>query len=879
MQPPSPRRRFLSVLLSATVIGTVLALVLDPAGGDEPRRSPKKGEAKPPKKPAKKGPKKEEVEESDLRPDESRPIYLAAEAKQAKGDVLELFNALKTPYDEVLIRNGTKPIPVQPLRRYIGPKTQFSDPLKMFRIDKNGKLRPLIPVRRKEIDRVSYYEEMALKKIGKFLDTQDLAHLQAAEKALIFVLRFHNTKRHKREADVKVWAAVEGRLRAKLLEVRREQVFALGQKGKWTEAFDLARLLAREHPREEDIQLVIPELALAKAKDTKRVADYVWARKRYDAFEGRFNSTDKRAMGIRDALKAKAKELAAEANDLIAKKDLPAAVDRLRKAQQIWPALKVLQVKLVQLNTEYLRVGVRNLPEYLSPALAATEAERQAVELLFEGLVKPTLVPGVGWQYPPGLAEGRPRVIPLGREFRLAEDAFWSDGKRLTATDIRHTVELLKRTDLPGRIPAWAKLVKNPQVKGSPYRVRITLSNGFLDPLSLMTFKVLPQQFHGKPLKKADDEEFGRQPVGSGPFQLAAAAEEGKAKDVTFTANPYYQRASKPNRPRIREIRFSVSADPLDDFRKGTLHLLLNLPTARVKELEKARRADDKLKDVTVKTHLVPRVYFLAINHGDQGKEALKNVALRLALAHGLDREAILDKCFRAGYAAVGPDGELQKQLGKGSQQLHPALNSPYPVGTWAAGSNEPLYDLGLARTKFKKALAELEGVKLTLKYPIDDPRVAKACEEMCAQWTKKLGPKIKVTAQGLSPRKFREAVNDRDYDLAYCQYDYTGGAYWLWPLFDPDKNALAFGGSNILCYEDDDILQSHFVKAMNRRDFRKVKTDTRDIRARLNRTMPLIPLWQLHQHLAVHARLNTGGRLDPLRVFANVEDWKWEKK
>ena len=41
---------------------------------------------------------------------------------------------------------------------------------------------------------------------------------------------------------------------------------------------------------------------------------------------------------------------------------------------------------------------------------------------------------------------------------------------------------------------------------------------------------------------------------------------------------------------------------------------------------------------------------------------------------------------------------------------------------------------------------------------------------------------------------------------------------------------------------------------------------------------MPFVPLWQLDTHIAVHDSVQTvpePSRLDPLRVFQNLEEWQ----
>src|SRR5262249_34325818 len=163
----------------------------------------------------------------------------------------------------------------------------------------------------------------------------------------------------------------------------------------------------------------------------------------------------------RKGLAARADRLMTDALALV-DKDKSAAIAGLRNAARIWPQLPKLLEKLRELDNEHpvLFVGVSSLPRYLSPALAVTDPEKQAVALLCEGLVGQSPGPGEGWHYETALAEGRPEVIPLGREFLLARDAFWSDGRRVVAADLRHTVTLLKQPGLIGRDAEWAKLVE-----------------------------------------------------------------------------------------------------------------------------------------------------------------------------------------------------------------------------------------------------------------------------------------------------------------------------------------------------------------------------------------------------------------------------------
>jgi ABC-type transport system substrate-binding protein len=885
MQMSPVRGSRLSTLL-LTLFGFSLVLlglaVWFPAESAAQKAAQKKEEEeeKPKEKSPAKSPKKEEDEDTGADLDEATPVDLAAEAKNAPaGPIRALLQSLATPHDDLTTPSG-RVDHVVPLNRYLGSSPDFSGKLTLTRIEANGKLKKLQPISKREVASVTSYEEIALRDVSAFFEKKEqprLDALVAAEKALIFALRFHARERQGKAEHASQWKKIEEGLRLKWVEVRHERVSALADAQRWDEAFRLADQLARDKKNikllksQLEIYLDLPRIALRKAEKTGKLEDYVSTRYRLEAFEKQQPSSPE-AEAIRRGLKARASDLRDEGRAL-AKTDTAAAIDKLREATKVWPDLDGLREELSALDSQHpvVYVGVSRLPRYFSPALAWTDPEKQAVELLFDSLLKRIPERGGLSFYRPSLALAPPRVIHLGRELFLDEQAKWSDGSRLTAADIAHTVSLLKKPDLPGRNTAWARLVDKFSVAtAGPNQLRITLSNGFLDPLSLMTFKILPRQWgEGKPLKKADDPAFADNPLGSGPFVL----EKGKRDTaVVFTASPYYkERAGRSNRLKLEKIQFAVSANPVKDLlaKESHLHLLLDLPTARVKDL-----LDGGFSGQNVVTKRPPRVYFLAVNHTN---DYLQNTDLRKAIGHAIDREAILAG-FRAGFVAVDSHMNLKKEMGAEDEKLHPALNGPYPVGSWAVNPTVPasLYNLDLAKNKARDALKKLGEVSLKLRYPDDDPRAAEACRAICAQ-VNKLDAKIRVEPFGLPPHDFRDALLERKYELAYCHYDYTSDVYWLAPLFDSSGEARAPGGSNFLRYENDEQLDSLLGQAMNSRDFNAIKKVTHEIHAHIVDKMPIIPLWQLHTHIAVHPQLKTG-ELDPLLVFTNVEDWKLQK-
>jgi ABC-type oligopeptide transport system substrate-binding subunit len=657
--------------------------------------------------------------------------------------------------------------------------------------------------------------------------------LQAAEKVLAYVVRFHESARQRGVREGSGWDDLEKSLRDKLQSVQFEELQAVAATGTWEDAFALASRLAEAYPSADARRKLAEQLAPFVERSFQD-KNYPEVRLRMKVLEDQFPTSPALAR-IGEQLRAGAAELFKKAR---AEKNPTNAMRLLKDAESIWPRLPGLRDEFLRRNDAYpvLGVGVRDLPEFLSPGLARTDSEIQAVELLFENLVKPTFDSREGQRYQPVLAEDRPRLIPLGRQFQLTRDAFWSNGERVTAADVRNTVDVLKSR-------GWYSLLEKPQIGGDAFQVNLTLNRGFVDPLSLMAFKVLPPS-----VKKLEDARFAREPVGSGPYVYKGR----EGKEAVFTANPNYRRANKPGMPYIREIHFFHSDDPPADFGLGRLHLLLDLPTERVKAIKTVPNVGDPL---TLRNR---RIYFLAVNYRNPN---LQNQDLRRAVGYAIDRNKILNDFFRA-------------DLRDDPQPPHRELNGPYPPGSWAFSDKMKGKSLNApARAKVLAANVK-PPPPLTLKYPNDDESVKKACVEICKQ-VSDLDTPIKLQPVPVSPRQLHDDVEvTHDYELAYYHFDYPTEAYWLWPLFNTQEEALGPWGSNYLGYKNDGILESLFQQAMNHRDFATLKEVTHRIHETVADRMPFIPLWQLDTHIAVHNDLKPVN-LDPLLVFTHVEEWK----
>jgi ABC-type transport system substrate-binding protein len=765
------------------------------------------------------------------------------------------------PFDRVKLPSGNT-TRVEPVPDYLPPGTRIPGGKRWtFRPIPGEKNPRPFDATGSDIVSIEPYEQITLARVSEFLQQDPsepgltaterarsrFRRLSAAETALASVINFHESRREQKLRDDSAgWGKLVKALKDKLQEVQFAELRALAEAKDWDQAYALATRMSEAYRNRADVREELGRLLASHAEQSVQEENYKNALLRLRLLEEEFpgKGTEK----VRGELRRRAKELFDQAQGLEREGKKEEAKQKLESARNAWPDLEGLRDFELRFENRYriLRVGVRELPQFLSPATAVLDSEKWALDLLFEGLLRATTDPTEGTRYEPVLAEDRPQLVPLGRAFQLSRRAYFSDGRRVTAPDVRRTVLLLKQAEWPGRSPEWGDLVRDPYVSGDPFRIELPLSQGYLDPLSLFTFKVLPDV---ETLARADDKRFAQKPIGSGPYVYQG----GDQKEVVFVANPYYGNRDTRHlgKPQIRQIRSFVSTNPVSDFQAGNLHLLPDVPAGLVQALE-----SEELKG-KVRVHTLParRVSFLAVNHRNQ---LLQNDALRRGLAHAINREGILTKCFRAGH-----------------KDWHRPLSGPYPPRCWAANPNLPSdpFSPSAAKVRFEEAAkAGFGSVTLSLKYPDGDDAVRAACEQI-AQQVQEVQPNVKVQPVPRKPRELYEDVVVRnDYQLAYFQHDYADESYWLWPLFDP--RAVVPGGPNYLGYRGDAELESLFHKLLTHRQPDTVRGIAHDLHRRIFEQMPLIPLWQLDRHVAVHEKLTETGTLDPLAVFANVDDW-----
>lgn len=877
----------------AVLMGTVT--VTDLPGQDKKKVTEEEEESKPANKPPAKAdapkttqtPKKEEEEDKPKNPPPSKSlgatVNLADEAKKVPAPLQKIMQDLATPYDIVTMASG-RVFKVDPLPQKYDGATDGS--LTVNVIPEGNQAPGRQNLQREGIAKVSQYELRAQEEVKKLLNSNlDQAGgagkpaisryqvLRVAEMVLNNALNFHKSAKASggREADPKnpkknTWGNLEQELANEVRRLQVAEVLALIGERDWANAAELADQLHKADRGSRDVYDVLDKVYVGQAEVAIAKNDYPKAKERIDYLLKTYNpEVSTGVQKVQGQLQDRAREIFKEAKELSAKGQSGQAMASFEMANRIWPALEGLAEEVARIAKTYqrLRIGVRHLPTQMSPTTAETDADRLAVQLLFDHLFELRAGPSIREGYSCKLGAAI-NAIPQGYEITLPNDVKWSDGKPLTSADVLRSMQIVMDPASPYYDPLAKDLVTVAPI--DPYRLTITLNRGYIDPLSLMTFPILPKHLllEGRSPRNLS---FGKQPVGTGPYVFQGI----DGREMIFAANPNYHRPHCPDGPSIKEIRiveYTDFATAREGLASGTYHLLLDLTTKEMEQLSGLQQATvvtaTEPREPAVPYLANPSVYVLLPNCR---KPPFSSTNMRLAVGLSIDREGILNKLFR----------------GTGAKKYHQTLNGPFPLGSWAYNpqldpSKSPPFkpDLGKARLQDGKNEAG-SFATISLKHPAEDLTAAGACNAIKADLEKNLGLTIKVEAVPFQ-KLMGEMTSDRpDFDLIYWRYDFDNETLSLWPLFDP--NGMGANGRNYVRLGAVSEIEGKFREIQNRRDLPYVRQQSHILHDTLTQKyMVPIPLWQLDKHAAVHKSVVIT-RINPIYAVEDVEEWRMSTK
>lgn len=250
--------------------------------------------------------------------------------------------------------------------------------------------------------------------------------------------------------------------------------------------------------------------------------------------------------------------------------------------------------------------------------------------------------------------------------FKLRKGVTWQDGKPFSADDVKFTWDTIMNKDLPivnrtGWNQVSAVEVSDPQTVTFKFNEPNAV---FMTAVSTGTCYILPKHLlSGQDLKTTD---FGRKPVGTGPFKFA---EWASGSYIRLTRNPNYWQSGKPEAAEV-VYRIIPSTEGLRAaLERGEIDLRQDLSMA---DRENAL----KLADYNLVTQPSYNWWHFWLNTKDP---ILSDKRVRQALSLGTDKKTIVETVMRG---AVQP------------------LYSYLPPNHWAHNPDVKKFEFNLAQAK-----------------------------------------------------------------------------------------------------------------------------------------------------------------------------------
>lgn len=319
--------------------------------------------------------------------------------------------------------------------------------------------------------------------------------------------------------------------------------------------------------------------------------------------------------------------------------------------------------------------------------------------------------------------------------FTVRDDAEFTDGKKVTASDIAFTLETAKaaRGSIDLTYMKSAVAIDNNTVV-------ITLSKPtsiFLN--TLASIGIVP--------KHAYDKDYGIRPIGSGPYKLV----EWKSQEqIMFTANENYYGGT----PKIKDITvvFMSEEAALAAVQAGKVDVAYSTATlGRTKvdgyRIEAIKAVDNRGFTLPV----MPNVGKKTQSGAPIGNNVTANIEIRKAIAYAIDRQAIVDVVLNGfGRPAYSENDGM------------PWNNPEIEIKTNLGYARKLLSDAGWGDTN-GDGIVEKAGVKAEFSclYPAGDS-ARQAIAMAAAEQVKNIGIKINVLGRSwdeIMKLMFSEAV------------------------------------------------------------------------------------------------------------------------
>jgi peptide/nickel transport system substrate-binding protein len=406
--------------------------------------------------------------------------------------------------------------------------------------------------------------------------------------------------------------------------------------------------------------------------------------------------------------------------------------------------------------------------------------------------------------------------------FHLRDGVRFQDGRPLGAEDVAWTINSVRDGSLvTSKAGAFAKVLR------AEVRDRLTVVLRMKEDDASLLFNLSDGLFGVVP--KGSGKDFGRKPIGSGPFRFVSAEQDN---DVVVERNPdYWGAAIGAPAAKIERVRFAVIPDAVTvalELEKGSVDIASNQLTLDMVHALEGRSG------LAIETSLGSPVMYLNFN---VARGPLSDVRVRQAIACAMDRAAMVHAVWR-------DKARLADTL--------------LPVGHWAAAPEDQLahwpHDAARARALLDAAgyRADRDGVRLRLEMKISTDETTRLLAEILQSQLHDVG--IQLTLRSSEFGTFYSDVTSGRFEMYALR--------WIGSNEDPDIFRYALGsdrfppkGANRGHYSNarvDELLAA----AAKTTDESARKTDFLEVQKILAEELPAIPLWYPNNEVVHSTRM-----------------------
>jgi len=280
----------------------------------------------------------------------------------------------------------------------------------------------------------------------------------------------------------------------------------------------------------------------------------------------------------------------------------------------------------------------------------ATDREVAVVDPYYNNTRELVVMGHLGWDgllfrnldtgaFEPLLATSWEWIDNVTLELELREGVTFHDGSSFGSEDVVYTVNHVAAEDSGVLTAANVNWMKSAEALG-PSKVRIHLAKPFPAALAYLAGAVfmMPEGHYDSAPAGADGKkDYGAvAPNGTGPYKFV----EVKAGEyVLWAKNENYMQGTPKGSPSIGNVRFRTIKEmntQIAELLTGGLDWIWDVPKDQAEQLE-------GMGDVTVENAKTMRISYMAFDVlGTSGQEFFKDKRVRAAVAHAVDREAIV---------------------------------------------------------------------------------------------------------------------------------------------------------------------------------------------------------------------------------------------